>query len=831
MTSLTLPGTLRVLTPLWAALWLAGCASTALPSPEQALPRLPATFSQTQPAGLGEGGARWTVAPGAEAQPRGAWWLDFMDPVLTDLVQRADLANTRLQEAAARLAEARALLGTAEAARAPQVGVNAGLNRQAGRGTLTGEQPSTTASLGLGASYELDVMGRLRQASQAAGQDARAQAALLQSTRLLVQADVAQTYLQLRSVQAEQGLVDESLQALRDMLALTTRRERAGDVAELDLARARSEVAATESEALALQRQQALLTHALAVLVGEVATGFNLPEAGPLASIPVVPPGVPGTVLARRPDVAAAQASVLAAQARLGVAQTAWFPAVTLTGSAGQASPELGDLFKWSARAWSAGALLSLPLFDGGRREAAVQGAQARHGLVRVALPAWLCEPDRAAGRAPCRAAQPPCRVAGAHRPGRGHGGPGARPGRRLGRRPRRSGGPRGRSRRGPGPASEPVGRGGHHGAALAIEAVATGQAGGDLHLVAQVHGVQGQAPVALVVGHHRVQQGARRRAQAVGAIPRLAQVAHAQAGRQAAAALAGKAVHQPQRGAVLGHARQALALVGPGAAAHAGIGPGVAAGPVPVAVQAGRHLQLGPAHPGLADLQAVERVRRVAGLAVGVAQVVHRRIGRDAAPRRLPLHPRLPLLAALGLVGAAIRIHPAQGQERLRIAQVGGPAAFGQVVQAGALAPGLVVDGGGRAALGVGLGAVVAQAQGQAPTLPGDLVLGVQAQLALRHRRLAGESGRGGVVAVDRLVDIDVARLAAARPLPGLVALQVQAQQPAVADGAALPTALGLVVEQHHAPGVELLHQVAGQGPVVGVEDRAGRAPGGRVG
>ncbi|WP_043329260.1 efflux transporter outer membrane subunit [Curvibacter gracilis] len=378
MTSLTLPGTLRVLTPLWAALWLAGCASTALPSPEQTLPQLPATFSQTQPAGLGEGGARWTVAPGAEAQPRGAWWLDFMDPVLTDLVQRADLANTRLQEASARLAEARALLGTAEAARAPQVGVNAGLNRQAGRGTLTGEQPSTTASLGLGASYELDVMGRLRQASQAAGQDARAQAALLQSTRLLVQADVAQTYLQLRSVQAEQVLVDESLQALRDMLALTTRRERAGDVAELDLARARSEVAATESEALALQRQQALLTHALAVLVGEVATGFHLPAAGPLASIPVVPPGVPGTVLARRPDVAAAQASVLAAQARLGVAQTAWFPAVTLTGSAGQASPELGDLFKWSARAWSAGALLSLPLFDGGRREAAVQGAQAR---------------------------------------------------------------------------------------------------------------------------------------------------------------------------------------------------------------------------------------------------------------------------------------------------------------------------------------------------------------------------------------------------------------------------------------------------------------------
>ncbi|MDD0815484.1 efflux transporter outer membrane subunit [Curvibacter sp. HBC28] len=374
----------RVLTPLALALWLAGCASAPEAVPERAWPPLPAHFSATQasavsaPAAPTPAEGQWTLAPGAEAQARGAWWRPFMDPVLSDLVMRADLGNTRLQEAAARLAEARALLGTAEAARRPQVGANAGLQRQAGRGTLGGEQPSTTASLGLGASYEVDVMGRLSQASQAARQDARAQAALLQSTRLMVQADVAQTYLQLRSVQSEQALVDESLQALRDILQLTLRRERAGDVAELDLARVRAEAAATEAESLALQRQQALLTHALALLVGEVATGFSLPESGASFSVPVIPPGLPGTVLARRPDVSAAQAAVLAAQARLGVAQTAWFPAVTLTGAAGQASPELGDLFKWSARAWSAGALLSLPLFDGGRREAAQQGAQAR---------------------------------------------------------------------------------------------------------------------------------------------------------------------------------------------------------------------------------------------------------------------------------------------------------------------------------------------------------------------------------------------------------------------------------------------------------------------
>ncbi|MDD0838579.1 efflux transporter outer membrane subunit [Curvibacter sp. HBC61] len=386
----------RVLTPLALALWLAGCASAPAGAPERALPPLPAQFSSvptvaaTPPPASAEAPAAvalatpeaatgsWTLAPAAEAQPRGAWWRPFMDPVLSDLVTRADLGNTRLQAAAARLAEARALLGTAEAARHPQVGANVGLQRQAGRGTLGGEQPSTTASLGLGASYEVDVMGRLSLASQAAQQDARAQAALLQSTRLMVQADVAQTYLQLRALQSEQALVDESLQALRDTLQLTTRRERAGDVAELDLARVRAEVASTEAESLALQRQQALLTHALAVLVGEVATGFSLPAPSADISLPVVPPGVPGTVLARRPDVAAAQAAVLAAQARVGVAQAAWFPAVTLTGAAGQASPELSDLFKWSARAWSVGALMSLPLWDGGRRESLQQGAQAR---------------------------------------------------------------------------------------------------------------------------------------------------------------------------------------------------------------------------------------------------------------------------------------------------------------------------------------------------------------------------------------------------------------------------------------------------------------------
>ncbi|RYY72686.1 MAG: efflux transporter outer membrane subunit, partial [Comamonadaceae bacterium] len=161
-------------------------------------------------------------------------------------------------------------------------------------------------------------------------------------------------------------------------LRLTQRRYQAGDVAELDVARVQAEVAATEAEALALDRQRAQLEHALAVLVGESASSFALDGGNWTTALPGIPAGVPATVLARRADVAAAQSSLLAAQARVGVAQAAWFPSLSLTADGGSASPELGDLFKWSARAWSVGALLSLPLFDGGRRESLVQGAQAQ---------------------------------------------------------------------------------------------------------------------------------------------------------------------------------------------------------------------------------------------------------------------------------------------------------------------------------------------------------------------------------------------------------------------------------------------------------------------
>ena len=355
------------LTPLLAALLLAGCATTAQFTPAAA-PAAPAAYKELD--------GRWASAAPAEAQARGRWWAVFVDPVLDGLVERADANNTSIQLAAARLSQARALLRSADADRLPQIGVSAG----ASRGNLLTPgvaTPVTVASVGASASWEPDLFGRLAKASNAASLDAQASAALLQSTRLLVQSDVAQAYFVLRALDDERALVRETVGAYRDTLRLTERRYAAGDVAELDLARVRTEVAATESQALALDRRRAQLEHALAVLLGELPSGFSLAEADWRGALPNVPPGIPSTVLTRRPDVSAAQSAMQAAQLRVGVARSAWFPDVALTANGGFASTDLGDLFKWSARSWGIGALLSLPLFDGGRREAGVQNANA----------------------------------------------------------------------------------------------------------------------------------------------------------------------------------------------------------------------------------------------------------------------------------------------------------------------------------------------------------------------------------------------------------------------------------------------------------------------
>lgn len=355
------------LAPLLASMVLAGCA-TAPALDLLRVPAIPAAFKEAD-------SGQWTTIAPAETQARGEWWKAFGDTTLDGLVAQAASNNTSVQQAAARLAQATAQLRGADADRAPQLGVGANASRQ--RELATGNGPYSLFGVGATLSYEVDLFGRLTGASKAAGFEASSSAALLQSTRLLVQSQVAQTYLALRALDEERALVRQTVATYRNTQDLTERRLRAGDVAELDLARVRTQVATTESEALALDRQRAALEHALAALVGATASSFTVAATEWTTSLPVIPANVPGTVLARRPDVSAALNSLLAAQQRLGVAKTAFFPNISLTAQGGTAATDIAELLEWSARSWGIGALLSLPVLDGGRREAGVQAATA----------------------------------------------------------------------------------------------------------------------------------------------------------------------------------------------------------------------------------------------------------------------------------------------------------------------------------------------------------------------------------------------------------------------------------------------------------------------
>ncbi|HEY4079914.1 MAG TPA: efflux transporter outer membrane subunit [Burkholderiaceae bacterium] len=352
---------LTPLIPLVAALVLAGCANVATPEPH-ALPATPVAFKGPQ-----------AQAAAVQAQ----WWKTFGDAQLDALTEQALAHNTQIEQAAARLNESRALLRAAGSEQWPQLGLNGGAGRQTGQAARSQNVYGNLYTANASLSYEVDLIGRISDAKKAAALDARQSDALLQGTRLLVQAQVAQTYFALRALEAEQVLVRETVAAYRETLSLTERRYSGGDVSELDVARVRTEVSATESAAIDLDRRRAELEHALAVLTGAPASNFAVGAGAWGEVLPLVPAGVPSEVLTRRPDVVAAQAGWQAAQKRVDVAQKAWFPSFSLTAAAGGSSPELSSLFKTAGGLFGVQALASLPIFDGGRRVAGVESAAA----------------------------------------------------------------------------------------------------------------------------------------------------------------------------------------------------------------------------------------------------------------------------------------------------------------------------------------------------------------------------------------------------------------------------------------------------------------------
>ncbi|MBP7659109.1 MAG: efflux transporter outer membrane subunit [Burkholderiaceae bacterium] len=347
---------------------IAGCATTPLPA-QRALPELPAAFERSA------GDSQAVAAPAAD----GAWWRCFDDPVLDELVGRALSGNGSIEQAVARVQRARAAVRSGEAARGPQVGVHGGVIGPSN--TSAGDQVADNSWAGVGVrmSYDLDLFERSAPSRQAALADAAVAQATLSATHLVVQADTVHTYLALRALEAERSLLEEDIAGRAEALQIAQRQWRKGLISERPLAGLERDLASARADAAVLDRRQQELSHALAILVGEVPTSWRLPPASVAwpGALPNVPAGIPGEVLARRPDLASSGSAVRAAQARVGVAQSTALPHVTLTATGGIAAQGLGDLIRNASRMVGFGLLLDLPVFDSGRREAATQAAIA----------------------------------------------------------------------------------------------------------------------------------------------------------------------------------------------------------------------------------------------------------------------------------------------------------------------------------------------------------------------------------------------------------------------------------------------------------------------
>jgi multidrug efflux system outer membrane protein len=327
--------------------------------------------------------ANWKEAQPSEALARGEWWTVFGDAGLNALETEAQAANQSLKAAAARLQQARALVKDARSGLFPQVGAELGASRQRPSPLSQGLPDNANVPISnsfraqLGVSYELDLFGRVAETVNAARADAEQNAALFKSVQLALQADVAQAYFLIRELDSEQAMYTGTVELRTQTLKLVQKRFDEGDISELDLARAKAELASAQSEALGVARLRAGAEHALATLLGKTPAEFSMP-AQPLQRISVlVPAGLPSHLLERRPDIAAAERAMAAANARIGVARSAYFPRLDLTGSYGYESSALGNLFNLSTRSFLFGPLLSMPLFDGGRHEAGVERAKA----------------------------------------------------------------------------------------------------------------------------------------------------------------------------------------------------------------------------------------------------------------------------------------------------------------------------------------------------------------------------------------------------------------------------------------------------------------------
>jgi NodT family efflux transporter outer membrane factor (OMF) lipoprotein len=328
----------------------------------------------------------WKMAAPGDQLPRGPWWEVFADPSLSALEAQVSLSNQNLAAAEATYRQARALVREARAAYFPIATVGVGYTRGRASATLGGPVGSQLSSsprsdflLPFDVTWEPDFWGKVRRSVESTQASAEASAGDLETARLSFQAELAQDYFQLRALDAQRQLLDETAAAYEKSLELTRSRYASGVASRVDLVQAEAQWKATQAQAIDVGVQRAQLEHAIALLIGQPPSSFSLPAAPLAEGPPSIPVGVPSELLERRPDIAAAERRVAAANAAIGVAVAAFYPTITLGLSAGFESGSISQWLMWPSRFWSAGPAISQTVIDGGLRRARTDEARAAY--------------------------------------------------------------------------------------------------------------------------------------------------------------------------------------------------------------------------------------------------------------------------------------------------------------------------------------------------------------------------------------------------------------------------------------------------------------------
>jgi NodT family efflux transporter outer membrane factor (OMF) lipoprotein len=371
----------------WFALTVAGFVSACEVGPDYMRPATPMSMAFRENKG-------WMPASPRTAAGWEAWWSIYDDPVLDGLEKQVDISNQNLKSAEAAYRAARADVGVQRGALFPEFGTNFSAQRSGGgarnttvvtgggggTGTLvSGAKARTTYQADLSGSWDIDVWGRIRRTVESSVATAQASAADIAAARLSAQSTLAADYFQLRATDEEARILAASVKDFQTALEIAQNKFKAGVATQLDVLEAQTQIDGVQAQLVNVQLTRAQVEHAIAVLVGKPPSDVAV-ELAPLTTIvPVIPANVPSDLLQRRPDIAASEYDVAAANAQIGVAVAAWYPDLTLGGSYGFASAALGSLFSAPNAAWSVGPALAETIFNGGARVAQTEGARARY--------------------------------------------------------------------------------------------------------------------------------------------------------------------------------------------------------------------------------------------------------------------------------------------------------------------------------------------------------------------------------------------------------------------------------------------------------------------